>query len=624
MPEPIELRSIRLENVRNFSDATLHLDRPRLVLVGRNNAGKTGVLRVLDWLLNDLDTDELYELKHAQWDCQDVVTPARETGNRARRITLNIRIHDGRFRRGYDTDDDNLVSVRLKVGPVSDFKLSAKLGAPVRSEGWESDHKAVQLLERLQETYMTRYIPSFRDVRSTRFSQSLRDAFSEALEERTSKTGKKGPQYREYKQVSAMGKELRTMAETLTRPVLDQLMSSAPKGLLQEIDLSMDITPATIVSWLVDQVDLRLKTGQHDRSSVAALSVGSGLQSVLDVALHAAIAEEAGCRALLMIEEPEAFLHPSAQRQIARRLLGSEGVPGQLIVTTHSPAVVEEAGFAPLCLAQDQRFHVHDVAEPRRAAINTQLLRASGSEMIFASAVLLVEGPGDQQFYEALRRRLAALDPSGRMDQLFVVSVGGSNRFCPWIKLARAFGPEDGPSPIRTLVVMDADRADDMRTVAAEVRSSSMKSMRDRIGAVAEALAAIGDGKGQQERVAVWHTAARAASAAFEAQGYPIAYHDGDLEYASLQSVHPDALAALQTLAGTEVDSRADFIRKLGSKGITGKKTQDGLKGPHIRGAIGAALPRTSLSPTTRMILRRWMVPTIPEADAEALLDGDW
>jgi len=624
MPDPIELKSIRLQNVRNFTDATLRLDQAKTVLVGRNNAGKTGVLRLLDWILNGLDTDELYDLKYAEWDCQDIVTPARETRNKARRITLNICIHDGRQRRGFETDKENCLDVRLKVGSQDDFKLSAKLGLPSKKEGWDSDPKAIQLLERLQEAYVTRYIPSFRDAASARFGQSLSASFFDAMDERTSKTGKKGPQYREYKSVSEMGSKLQVMAQDLTRPVLDRLIASSPKGLLEQVQLNIDTTPAAIVDWLVNQLELRLTTGEHDGSNVNAQAVGSGLQSVLDVALHTAIAQEKGTRALLMVEEPEAFLHPSAQRQIARGLFSSIGISGQLIVTTHSSAIVEEAGFEPLCLVQDQKFFAHGITDVIRHSINTQLLRGTGSEMMFAGVVLLVEGDGDRQFYEAVRRRLASIDSTGRMDRLFVVSVGGANRFCPWIRLARAFRQDDGLYPIRTLVVMDADRAEDMREVASEVKTSSMKSVRDEIGAVSTAFNAIGNGDEIPLQVKAWHTATRAANKAFKAKNYPIIFHDGDLEYASLQSIDDEVLAIFQRITDTDCVDKAAFIRKLGSKGITGKKSQNGIKGPYIRGAIGRDIPSLVISKTTRMILMRWMMPTFSKSEANDLLDGDW
>ena len=47
-----ELISIRYENVRGFYDATLPLEKEKILIVGRNHAGKTSALKLLAWLIN--------------------------------------------------------------------------------------------------------------------------------------------------------------------------------------------------------------------------------------------------------------------------------------------------------------------------------------------------------------------------------------------------------------------------------------------------------------------------------------------------------------------------------------------------------------------------------------------
>ena len=624
MPEPIELVSVRFENIRNFSNATLPLNNDKFVLVGRNNAGKTSALVLLDWLLNDLDTDKLKYSESAKWDCQDVLLPARETKKKARRITLNICVHDGRMRSSLNTDKSNCTQLRLNVGATRDFRLCAKLGEPSRNEGWKSDSKAVDLLKSLQETYHCVYIPSFRDAGSVRFGKGLGRAFSDALGEKATKTGKKGRQFNEYTQVSEMGVKLKEMAETLTGSVVDRLKKGAPFGLLENVNVSLDTSPEAMINWLTEQLDVTLTTGAHDDGSVDSRSVGSGLQSILDVALHTTVDQDPASRSLLMIEEPEAFLHPSAQRQIARQLVSAKHARSSFILTTHSPFVVEEAGFGPLCLVRDQEFYPHDEQEERELAIKTQLLRNAGSEMVFAQSVLLVEGPGDLQFYEALRHRLAAHDPSGAMDRLFVVSVGGAAQFCPWVRLARAFRRGDGSQPFSFLVVMDADRAEDMREVATAAKTSAQKSVLKEIENVAKAYGKAKKSEASEADVESWHSETHLANTAFASRDYPLAFHIGDLEYASLRSVDVETLESFRDDFSMGCEDPNGFMRKLGTKGVTGRAENEPKKGPWIRGLIGANLPRSAVTVETRDILDRWISPVLDEHKRTSLLSNDW
>jgi len=51
----LELRFIQVANLRGFRDATLPLSDGLTLLVGANNSGKTSVLRILNWILNEVD-----------------------------------------------------------------------------------------------------------------------------------------------------------------------------------------------------------------------------------------------------------------------------------------------------------------------------------------------------------------------------------------------------------------------------------------------------------------------------------------------------------------------------------------------------------------------------------------
>ena len=110
------------------------------------------------------------------------------------------------------------------------------------------------------------------------------------------------------------------------------------------------------------------------------------------------------------IEEPEAHLHPHQQRALAEHL--SLGVDGQVLITTHSPQIVERfnggrilrlasAGLKGLGHVCGCSTEVDDALDKMGYRLN-----AISSEVFFSSGVLLVEGPSERILYKALSREL--------------------------------------------------------------------------------------------------------------------------------------------------------------------------------------------------------------------------
>jgi predicted ATP-dependent endonuclease of OLD family len=118
--------------------------------------------------------------------------------------------------------------------------------------------------------------------------------------------------------------------------------------------------------------------------------------------------------------------------------------------------------------ANDENFFVVErqsgfIKAPHVLKLNADDTHGQGAEMIFASSVLLVEGEGDWAFFEGLRRRLAEQDETGRVDNLFVIHVGGKSNFAPWIKLLldlRGGSTDGGPA---YLVVPDGDATSEIQ-----------------------------------------------------------------------------------------------------------------------------------------------------------------
>lgn len=138
---------------------------------------------------------------------------------------------------------------------------------------------------------------------------------------------------------------------------------------------------------------------------------------------------------IVAIEEPEAHLHPQQQRALAKYLSGC--IDGQVLLTTHSPQIVERfvsdalvkmgSEGKPTCSGIKLRKEVDDLGYRLNPIV---------AEVFFSRGVFLVEGPSEIIFFRALA---AAVGIDLDRENLSVLSVDGIG-FMPYVLCCEALG----------------------------------------------------------------------------------------------------------------------------------------------------------------------------------------
>lgn len=434
------LSSIEADGFRNLSDP-IAFAHPVSVVVGANNSGKS----------NLIDAIRL------------VLTPQNGWPFRPRRTDFH---HGGT---GEPVDTELLISARFENLSLpqsgrmltaidgqrdrSSLHLRATLppaGRPVsRFLGGQGLSQDVEDWARTAATYT--YLPPLRDVEA-----DMRPGRNNRLVELISAIAGEGPDRQAVVEIAKETNSKLSKVDSLsgsTGRIAERLSSMAGSRKAQRPDL-------LFADPVFEQVLSTLGIAIGDDLPIAMSHNGLGMNNLLYMAVILAgltYNHESDLH-ILLVEEPEAHLHPQMQDLLMRFLQAEveEREDVQVIVTTHSPnitssvSVEQITSMTKLRDGVTSRFVGGFGLDPDEVDHLARFLDVTKASLLFADAVILVEGLAEQLLLPLLSKMLSpGIDLAN--ESVTLINVGGL-----------AFGPfaalyEDGRLPTRCSIVSDGD-----------------------------------------------------------------------------------------------------------------------------------------------------------------------
>lgn len=165
----------------------------------------------------------------------------------------------------------------------------------------------------------------------------------------------------------------------------------------------------------------------------------------------------------MLIEEPEAHLHPQRQNTFFTYLNELKDFGVQIFMTCHSPTITAKTSIQNLHVLQNLNHEVKVVSvkninlEPKNTSYLGKFLDVTKSQLFFSNGTILVEGISEALLLPILSKRMA---PPGKYNieknGIELVNIDGV-AFEPFAKL---YNPDDEDKRLATrcLIITDDDR----------------------------------------------------------------------------------------------------------------------------------------------------------------------
>ncbi|MBL0730740.1 ATP-dependent endonuclease [Piscinibacter sp. HJYY11] len=377
----MRLVSFSVTNFRSITDAHKIPIGDSTVLLGRNNEGKSNVLRALGIAMRALST-------HASEDAffyRDAREGHSYSWRRDFPISLQTRTSglESIFRLEFELSSTEIEEFREKVknNLNGNLPIEVKFGKTNRPEinvrkqgpgGPALSAKSAKVAKYIAEHIQFIYIPAVRTE-------------DEALSVVQEMLSLELAQLERNDQYAAA---LQKIAD-LQQPILDKVSISIQKSLTQFLPGIKGVKVRVPSS--ARKVALRSQCQvEIDDGSMTLLEYkGDGVKSLAALGLLKDKEAFAGA-SVVAIEEPESHLHPGAMHSL-REVLDSLTANNQVVLTTHCPLFVDRASVGRNILIDRSK------AKPARdiASIRSLLGVRASDNLVNASHVLVVEGDED-------------------------------------------------------------------------------------------------------------------------------------------------------------------------------------------------------------------------------------
>lgn len=393
--------SITVKNFKSIKSATFRLEK-YTPIVGQNNAGKSNSIAALKWLLKKERLNEN--------DFNDNSKPIEVEGV-IDGITDEIigLLGDTHKKKIEEYINDEQISIkRIQPLPTSTAaQIILEVYHPVE-QVWKPNPTGIDNAIRVMfpdAIEIGAMIDAVDDVSKYKKSNTIGRLVAEILTEveKTHASSVSETLQEIHNKFSAQGE---SRAPELTN--FDNAVSAKLQDIFPGIDIKLHV-PTPELSDIFNSATIQLF---EDKNSRDISMFGHGTQRSVQMALIRHLAElkknaEVKTRTLLLIDEPELYLHPQAMEQVRASLKRLSQAGYQVVFSTHSPQMIPANDIKNTLLIQKNvqgtyarqtlKEAVEQVAEDNASQYQLLFSLENANQILFSETVVLSEGKTEKR-----------------------------------------------------------------------------------------------------------------------------------------------------------------------------------------------------------------------------------
>jgi putative ATP-dependent endonuclease of the OLD family len=470
----MRISHLRIESFRSIKK--LEIDLPHVcALVGPNNSGKSNILLAIhkvlgrDWVsVSSFDEEDVHG-RNPDLDVLIEITFEPPLLYRKFKEADPVEVFTLSFNYTHYKVGEEKGHRRLEQTPLDSKRKPPMVLAKAPRKGQQRDYQPLyNIPSELRESIPLVFIGTNRNLRDqlpgARYSllrQLIEDVNRDLHNpEHTVKVKQEDGTETEIARIERFRTVMKEALSLLRTQEFDKLEKAIKQNALRQLGFDPDIDTDKLDFFFAPfdtidfykALDLLVREGDF---TISATQLGEGIQNALVLSILQAFEERRKKGAILLVEEPEMFLHPQMQRSLYKTLR-KIGETNQIIYTTHSPHFVTVPDYREVLLVRKgldsgttaTRSPLATDAKRREKLIKE--LDPERNELFFASRLLLVEGDTEKlAFPEYGRRMTLDFDREGAT----IVEVGGKRNLPEFVAIAASFR-------IPTGVVYDEDASD--------------------------------------------------------------------------------------------------------------------------------------------------------------------
>lgn len=487
----MHLSRLFIKNYRSIQEIDITFSKGKNVIVGRNNAGKSNIVKALDLVLGEnsptynksenITDNDFYSWKELDKNGNQVASSSDEIHiwcELSREVGESLNYADmyecyGFYIASHNKKDPYKVSAKLpeEFNRIHDFDADSDkeicknkayintknpqysvlenqfankycFAFSFRAKKNQTIEKSIRFLyrENAQSSWVLAFsapircellqsaiIPSFRDPQ-TQLRLTNWSWYGKLMKRLTSDTSSSTKLQEAFAQVQSVADDaFSDIKSTISQSSISVAFPGTELSFQFNTETKVDLYKNAVI-----YVDDGFKSQLIDK--------GSGIQSATTIGLFNYYTQKVNIKtsALLCVEEPEVYLHPHARRVVSDNLdKFLDGGRNQTIITTHSTEFLRTTSDDMNIVLINKTTNGTSGKSINIKRYKELLLNNDQNELFFADKVIVCEG-----YDNYILREVAKVKFPGKLDEqnISVVNVGGKNNISKLVKLVLELG----------------------------------------------------------------------------------------------------------------------------------------------------------------------------------------